>query len=139
MKNILNLNHIIMNTKTMTLSGKALAAFLNVTSVDYKSFPDINFGHESLDVKELLHREELTGIPEDAILVTEGPYLSGQIWMDTFYDIVYLYVGKLPNGKDAVINLGGNTGSCGNAEFGVINSGKDARIFFHTLIFSPCQ
>lgn len=55
--------------------------------------------------------------------------------MDTFYDVMCLYLGKTSKGKDLVMQPGGDTPPARQLEQGVINAGKEDKIFFDKKLF----
>lgn len=121
-----------------TLNGKQLAELIETQPEEYGLFQRECFGHTSIDICRILGDDEWkTAVPKETTK-QETPYRSGDIWMDTTYDIIYLYVGKHPDGKnDVVINLGGDTNAAGMAQIGIINSGGDGRIFFDLCVYTP--
>ncbi len=120
----------------MTISGKELFELMGIDPNIYREFQLPKTGHCRLEVYELLNKE-FDNFPPAVRVVSKGDYLSGEVWMDTFYEIFYLYVGKNKDVKDVVVELGGDTIYAGEIRCGIINSGDDDRIFFDKRIFSP--
>ena len=132
-----------------TISGKDLTALLGVNPQDYVSlYPnigrqnycpcmDVGLGdcHGMFTVMDALARDEIPGFPEGTRRSNRGKYKSGEIWLDTFYSLAYLYVGKSPSGRDVALTLGGDTVGAGRIETGRVNKGDGDRIFFNKKVF----
>jgi hypothetical protein len=89
-----------------------------------------------LTVMKVLTKNELAEFPEGTVRVSEGEYKSGEVWIDKCDRIAYLFVGQLPNKKDIVLNLGGETYNQGNFEIGYVNGKKPTgRINFNKKVF----
>ena len=144
----------IKEEKTINISGKDLCTLMGVRVRDYVPLypsrngegycPCIDLGdkelHENCNgmftVMKVLTRNELAEFPEETLKITEGEYRSGEVWIDGCERIAYLFVGQLPDKKDVVLNLGGETYNQGNFEIGYINSKKPTgRIYFSKKVF----
>ena len=131
------------------ISGKDLTKLLGVNPKDYVSlYPnkgekdycpcmDVGLGgcHGMATVMEVLARDGIPGFPEGTRKFTRGKYKSGEVWLDTFYGVAYLYVGKSPSGRYVALTLGGDTPYKGCIEMGHINKGDGDRVFFHRKVF----
>ncbi|MBT3297612.1 hypothetical protein HN385_01705 [archaeon] len=119
------------------ISGIDLVQLMDVEVSTYDSIKIPKYAeHAFLYPRNLfVDSYEITNFPERVMKVIEGEYKTGEIWKDTYYDVIYLYVGKFNEEKDVVINLGGDTGRMGCLEQGVINSGDEGRIFFDKKLF----
>jgi hypothetical protein len=141
--------------KTVAISGKDLCTLMGVrvkdyvplyprrdTIDDYCACMDLGDKplHENcngmLTVMQVLTKNELAEFPEATVKVSDGEYKSGEVWIDKCEKIAYLLVGQLPNKKDVVLNLGGETYNQGNFEIGYINGKKPTgRIHFDKKVF----
>jgi len=122
------------------ISGKDLAKLIRINPRQYDKFslPRFGGGHSYLEPREIFSDGKvITNFPVGVERVSRGKYKSGDVWMDTFYDVMSLYIGKTHEGKDLVIRLGGDTPNAGQLEQGVINSeeDEDGRIFFDRKLF----
>jgi hypothetical protein len=144
----------IKEEKTRAISGKDLCTLMGVRVRDYvQLYPGRNeegycacmdlgdkLLHENcngmLTVMKVLTKNELTEFPEETVRVSDGEYRSGEVWIDQCERIAYLFVGQLPNKKDVILNLGGETYNQGNFEIGYINGKKPTgRIHFSKKVF----
>lgn len=128
-----------MRMETNNMTGAEFLSLLGVTAIDYKDFPGVTLGHDSIDLHDYFSQAKaVIPVPKGVERVAEGRFNSGEIWMDTSYDVVYLYIGKLPEGQDVVLNMGGDTGCTGCFEVGIINDeNDDSKIFFDVIIYTP--
>jgi hypothetical protein len=131
------------------ISGQTLANFLDVTPEKYNGlYP--NYGKKEycpckdlntdecngmITVMDALSLEKITGFPIGTKKISKGKYVSGEVWRDNHFNTVFLYIGKLPNKKDVVMNLGGMTGSAGSIEIGKINQQDERNIIFDEKLF----
>ena len=125
-----------MGNENSRISGESLATLMGVDAETYRTANIPRFGHSFLHPSEILTEAKVVeGFPEGVQRATDGKYKSGEVWMDTFYEVMYLYIGKTPEGKDLAIELGGDTPYAGRLEQGVVNSGDEGRIFFDRKLF----
>jgi hypothetical protein len=118
------------------ISGRDLAKLMGVDPKQYQQFSVHRFGHSALDPKDIFGDGKIvTNFPEGVKRVARGKYKSGEVWMDTGYEVIYLYIGRTLKGKDVVMELGGDTPYAGTLEQGLINSGGKCRIFFDQKLF----
>lgn len=125
-----------MSEEIIEITGQDLVKKLGIDLSKYPQLPQA--GHGLFQPKELLDNNEIKfkfqKIEWKKLkAIKDGPYKTGEIWYDKFYEIYYLILGKIK--KYYVLNLGGDTGSAGCIEKGTINTGKDARIFVDKPIF----
>jgi hypothetical protein len=123
--------------KLIEITGKDLADVIGVDPRQYESFslPKTSGEQTYLEPKELFTEKRTITIPTVIKRVGDGKWKSGEIWMDTFYEVMYLYIGKTYEGKDLALQLGGDALCRGQLEIGVINSGREDRIFFDKKLF----
>jgi hypothetical protein len=140
--------------RTKTITGKGLSFLLGVKPRDYVNlYPrkrtsgycacnDLEMGEENkkichgMDtVMKILTSSEIKDFPEGTVKVSNGPYKSGEVYINEEYNIAYLYVGRDSLGRDVAINLGGETFNKGGVEIGHINSNKAGRISFDRKVF----
>lgn len=117
------------------ISGNDLAALIGVTYETYDSLRLPRFGHTFVDPRTVLSEDyRIEGLPNFKS-VTGGKYNSGEVWADSFYGVIYLYVGKTLDGKDVTLQIGGDSINAGQLEQGIINAGGQNRVFFHKRLF----
>ena len=124
--------------KPREMPASRLAEIMGVDPKKYDKFSVPRFGHTALDPRELFRGDKtIENFPEGIKSVKKGKYKSGEVWMDNFYEVIYLYIGKTPEGRDVVMDLGGDSPYAGRIEQGVINGrrDKDGRIFFDRRLF----
>ncbi|MGY4884780.1 MAG: hypothetical protein ACP5NZ_04350 [Nanobdellota archaeon] len=81
-------------------------------------------------------RKGIRGFPKHIMRVNGlGRYKTGEVWVDDRFNIAYLYLGKLPDGRDVVYNLGGETSKWKTVQAGYINKTKKNEIFFDRRVF----
>ena len=131
------------------ISGKTLANFLDIApekyaglypnhgKKDYCPCQDLNIDEcgGMITVMDALSLEIITGFPVGIRKISRGKYVSGEVWMDKHFNNIFLYIGKLPNGKDVVMKLGGMSGGEGSIEIGKINKGDARNILFDEKLF----
>jgi hypothetical protein len=152
MKRHINLNIIrreMSKNGTRTISGKELTELLGIDPQEYLPlYPNIgsekycpcsdvglNDCHSMYTVMEALARPKIPGFPRTTRKHSDSKYKTGEVWLDTFYSVAYLYLGKTANGRDVAMNLGGDTGSKGEIAIGRINKNEGSNIFFDTKVF----
>ncbi len=119
--------------KTNNVSGKELEEMIGINPEDYvglysglgeKNYcpcKDIKIEGRCkgmITVMEAFKQEEIEGVPLKIKAVREGKYRTGDIYVDNMFDLVYLYLGKSPRGRDVALNLGGGI------EIGNINKNR---------------
>ena len=123
-----------MGEENSRLSGKDLAALMDVDPEMYRSFPRVGpYRIHPLDL--LTEAKVVKGFPEGVQRVTGGRYKSGEIWLDFHHEIVYLYIGKTSEENDLVLQLGGYYSYEGILDQGIVNSGDAGKIFFDKRLF----
>ena len=109
----------------ITINKDQLEALVRRPLADYDSdkFPIQN---GDLQPRELLNRilargirEELQGLKP----VSEGPYKTGEIWYGA-YNMIYFYLGRISEGKDILVCLGGDGSDPGTIHLGSIDNEK---------------
>lgn len=116
------------------ITGQNLVDKLGINLSSYTTIPQE--GHGLYQPKQLLNSEVKFTIDKedfDKLVRSEGPYKTGSIWRDRFYEVVYFILGQIEN-NHYVLNLGGDTGAAGSLEKGEINSKDDSRIFCDDVI-----
>ena len=98
--------------KNSRISGKDLASLMRIDANSYRDANIHRFGHSFLHPCELLTGEEVFDFPERVQRVTDSRYKSGEIWLDIIYEVMYLYVGKTPEGNDVAIRFGRGFSLC---------------------------
>ncbi len=111
-----------------TITQQELESLVGRSLFDYSLFrlEDANIpdSHELLEPQLVLQRMLDRGIRSqlgDITSVQAGPYQSGEIWKAS-YDRLFLYLGKVQNGKDLLLNLGGDTFDAGSLHITHIDS-----------------
>lgn len=131
------------------ISGKTLANFLDAIPEkytglypqygkrDYCPCEDLNINDckGMITVMDALSLESITGFPVGVRKISKGKYVSGEVWKDNHFNNIFFYIGKLSNGKDVVMNLGGMMGGAGSIEIGKVNREDEKNIIFDEKLF----
>jgi len=149
--------------RTYRIPGQDLQEFLSAKSADYAIlYPhlgeegycpgmDLLIKHEKHEhglckkmftVMDVLEKMETLNFPKNIMRINAlGRYKTGEVWVDDMFNIAYLYLGKLHEGKyvwkekDVVLNLGGETSDYGEILIGHIGNAKEKKIFFNRRVF----
>ena len=107
--------------------------------ITYCPCKDVNIshceGHRMLTVMDAFEREELEYFPADTQPVFEGQYVSGEVWRDEKYSMLWLYGGKTEDGQDVALDLGGKTVLEGCFTAGIVNEVNSGGMWFRTRLF----
>ncbi len=107
------------------ISGKDIATIMGIDATIYEASDVPNTSSNYISPIDVLSESNVVeNFPEGVQRINSGtgPYYSGEVWRDTWYSTMYLYVGKTPDGKDVSIVLGGDTFEQGQVKHQVINS-----------------
>ena len=86
---------------------------------------DYNLPHLPLELQpsELFKRILARGFGEELKPVSEGSYKTGEIWYGA-YNFIYFYLGRISEGKDVLVCLGGDGSDPGTVQVGPISDEK---------------